>query len=158
MELPQLIKQEANYSPSKSRVTPLKNHSRNPLWPYASATIRSAFISTAAFCTSSPTVQPEAVVSHAIRTVPDGGVFDDARLARDLVSVRGSRTGDGTSGGLTAHKGDVMRLFARGYTSKEIAHQLGMTATSAEKHKARAVQKFELPNRAGIVQGWFAKA
>ena len=140
-------------------MTPLKNHSRNPLWPYASATIRSAFISTAAFCTSSPTAQPEAaVIRQAIRTVPDGGVFDDARLTGDLVAVRGSRTGDGTSGGLTAHKGDVMRLFARGYTSKEIAHQLGMSATSAEKHKARAVQKLDLPNRAGIVQGWFAKA
>ncbi len=101
---------------------------------------------------------------HAIRTVPDGGVFVDARLARDLVSVRGTRAGDGSArGGLTAHERDVMRLFALGYTSKEIAHQLGMSATSAEKHKARGVQKLDLPTRAsivryGIVQGWFEEA
>lgn len=100
---------------------------------------------------------------HAIRTVPAGGVFVDARLARDLVPGRGSRAGNGTSGGLTAHERDVIRLFARGYTSKEIAHRLGMSAPSAEKHRARAVQKLDLPTRAsivryGIVQGWFEEA
>lgn len=98
---------------------------------------------------------------YAIRTVPNGGIFVDSQLAHDLVSIKGGRARDETShGDLTPHERDVMRLFARGYTSKEIAHHLGMSATSAEKHKARAVQKLDLSTRAsivryGIVQGWF---
>ncbi len=55
---------------------------------------------------------------------------------------------------------DVLRRFALGYTTKEIAAQIGVTTKSVDTYKVRATEKLQLSSRAkivqfGMLQGWF---
>jgi DNA-binding NarL/FixJ family response regulator len=99
---------------------------------------------------------------QAIRGVAGGGVYVDPHLIPDVLdrSVRSSRR-EGVPDGkpLTRREEEVMRLIARGYSNKEIAAQLSLSVKTVETHKARATEKLDLHNRAGIVRyamqkGW----
>jgi DNA-binding NarL/FixJ family response regulator len=99
---------------------------------------------------------------QAIRGVAGGGVYVDPHLIPDVLdrSVRAARR-DGVPEGrpLTGREEEVMRLIARGYSNKEIAAQLSLSVKTVETHKARATEKLDLHNRAGIVRyamqkGW----
>lgn len=104
---------------------------------------------------------------HALRVVRDRGTFFDAHLTRAMLAMRGfGGAHDAASGRQTAsaelapREREAMRLVALGFTSKEAAHQLGITARSVETYKARATEKLRLTTRAsivryGIIQGWF---
>jgi DNA-binding NarL/FixJ family response regulator len=104
---------------------------------------------------------PEELV-HAIRRVAEGGVYVDGQLMPDVLD-RSFRTlgkeGRPESRALTPREEEVMRLIARGYSNKEIAGQLSVSVKTVETHKARATEKLDIHNRAGIVryamqQGW----
>jgi DNA-binding CsgD family transcriptional regulator len=63
---------------------------------------------------------------------------------------------------LTEREADVVRLIALGYTAKEIAGHLGVTAKSVETYKARACEKLNMKTRAQLVryaasQGWLSQ-
>ena len=98
----------------------------------------------------------------AIRRVAQGGRYVDGQLIPDVLD-RYIRTpgkaakGDGRA--LTPREEEVMRMIARGYSNKEIAQQLSVSIKTVETHKARATEKLDIRNRAGIVryaleQGW----
>jgi DNA-binding NarL/FixJ family response regulator len=96
----------------------------------------------------------------AIRAVVTGGlyldpsirtrIFDDAPKSAGLLPV-GSQ--------LTEREAEVLKLVALGFTSKEIAYRLEVSAKTIETYKARAVEKLGLTTRASLVsyaagQGW----
>jgi DNA-binding CsgD family transcriptional regulator len=51
---------------------------------------------------------------------------------------------------VTARQREVIGLIARGFTNKEIAHDLGITERGAAAHVSRLLQRFAVPNRAGL--------
>jgi DNA-binding NarL/FixJ family response regulator len=48
---------------------------------------------------------------------------------------------------LTPRELDVLRLIARGYLYKEVAHQLGISAKTVEAHVTAVLRKLQLTNR-----------
>lgn len=103
---------------------------------------------------------------HAIRRVAEGGVYLDGRLMPDVLD-RFFRTPGRDDGSerkrLTPREEEVFRLIAHGHSNKEIASKLSVSVKTVETHKARALDKLEISNRAGIVryalqQGWMQEA
>ena len=99
---------------------------------------------------------------NAIRRVAEGSVYVDGHLIPDVLdrSVRTpGREGKGEGRPLTPREEEVIRQIAKGYSNKEIASQLSVSVKTVETHKARATEKLDIHNRAGIVryamqQGW----
>ncbi|MGH7094377.1 MAG: response regulator [Stellaceae bacterium] len=103
---------------------------------------------------------------QAIRAASEGGVYIDPTIAAQLLVARvgAAATGDPAEAGgapLTEREADVVRLIALGYTAKEIAGHLGVTAKSVETYKARACEKLDMKSRTQLVryaasQGWIS--
>ncbi|MDX2044284.1 MAG: response regulator transcription factor [Acidobacteriota bacterium] len=103
-------------------------------------------------------------LAHAIRVVASGGAYLDPTLAGKMVSTlvyQGtSKNGDITSGSkLSEREKEVLRLIALGYSNKEIAGQLDLSAKTIETYKARLIEKLGLKSRSELVryalnQGW----
>ena len=103
----------------------------------------------------------------AIRSVSRNGLYIDPLVAGRMMELGSGRRAQGRSTGsaalpkdLTPREADVLKRIAFGYTIKEIASQIGVTAKSVETYKTRASEKFHLVSRAKIVQfailqGWF---
>jgi DNA-binding NarL/FixJ family response regulator len=105
---------------------------------------------------------------EAIRAAAEGGVYIDPAIAAQLLvqNSSGSKTGTALEGSrteLTEREADVVRFIALGYTAKEIAGRMGVTAKSVETYKARACGKLSTKSRAQLVsyaasQGWLSRA
>jgi DNA-binding NarL/FixJ family response regulator len=98
----------------------------------------------------------------AVRAVAAGGTYVDPNLAAAL-APRGERKRGPTRGilavSLSEREAEVIRLIARGHTSKEMAESLGISPRTLETYKARAMSKLELRTRADLIRyamrsGW----
>jgi DNA-binding CsgD family transcriptional regulator len=56
-----------------------------------------------------------------------------------------------SEGRLTARQTEVLALIARGLTTKEIAHSLGITERGVAAQVSRLLARFNVPNRAGLI-------
>ena len=103
-------------------------------------------------------------LAHAIRVVATGGAYLDPTLAGKMVSTlvhqSSSKWKNPASGSkLSDREREVLRLIALGYSNKEIAGQLDLSAKSIETYKARLIEKLGLNSRSELVryalnQGW----
>ena len=99
-------------------------------------------------------------ILHAVRAVHAGGIYLDTSLAgRSMAKRDAMAEGEGTEASLSDREGQVLRLVAFGFTSKEIANQLAVTTKAVESQKARACAKLGITSRAQVVQfailqGW----
>lgn len=101
---------------------------------------------------------------HAIRIVAAGGAYLDPTLAGKIVTSLVNHSPAKTSNAaisnrLSDREKEVLRLIALGYSNKEIAGQLGLSAKTIETYKARLIEKLGLSSRAELVryalnQGW----
>lgn len=99
---------------------------------------------------------------QAIRKVAAGGIYLDQSIASDLVTtyVRHRSTPARTSGSeLSERETEVLRRIALGYTNKEIALHLNISARTVETYKVRLMSKLNFHSRAEVVryallQGW----
>lgn len=99
---------------------------------------------------------------RAIRVVAQGGTYVDPSLAGVLVAGNARRSSGGVASpvvSLSEREAEVIRLIARGHTSKEMADALGISARTLETYKARAMSKLSLRTRADLVRyalrsGW----
>ncbi|MGV7030403.1 response regulator [Methylobacterium symbioticum] len=107
---------------------------------------------------------PPDCLLQALHAVRSGGFYLDPSVATDMIVAGfGPRTRRGQPRGtltLTDREREVFRLIALGYTNKEVAGQLGLTAKSVETYKSRASGKLDIYSRSKIVQyaalqGWF---
>ena len=102
---------------------------------------------------------------HAIRIVAGGGIYLDPSLAGKVVGGfvrRSNDVGQATSVDLSEREIAVVQLTAAGYSAKEVAVQLDLSAKTVETYKSRAMEKLGLQSRADIVryaiqQGWLQK-
>lgn len=98
----------------------------------------------------------------AIRTVAGGGTYIDPGVADKLVETYVSKSSTNRprlQSRLTVREAEVLKMAARGDSNKEIAYSLSISVKTVEAHKAHAMEKLELHNRAGIVRyallnGW----
>lgn len=98
---------------------------------------------------------------RAVRVVAAGNTYIDPALT-ELLLPRSSRrqAGNGVYGvSLSDREVEVIRLIARGHTSKEMAETLGISPRTLETYKARAMSKLNLRTRADLIRyasrsGW----
>ncbi len=99
---------------------------------------------------------------RAIRAVGEGGVYTDPVILAKLVpprSTAGARQAPHRPFDLSSREEEVLQLLAWGYTSKEIAGKLSLSAKTVETYKVRLMEKLDLRTRVDIVKfavarGW----
>lgn len=102
---------------------------------------------------------------RAIRIVAGGGTYVDPVLAAALVTTGRKRYSPAGIPvvSLSEREAEVIRLIAQGYTSKEMAQNLGLSPRTLETYKARAMSKLNLRSRAELIRyalrsGWLREA
>lgn len=86
----------------------------------------------------------------AIRRVADGDAVFSPRLAGFVLDAFASApapAGDDELDQLTPREREVLRLLARGYLYKEIAHRLEISPKTVEAHVSAVLRKLQLSNR-----------
>lgn len=86
----------------------------------------------------------------AIRRVADGDAVFSPRLAGfvlDAFAGAPAPAGDDELDQLTPREREVLRLLARGYLYKEIAHRLEISPKTVEAHVSAVLRKLQLSNR-----------
>jgi DNA-binding NarL/FixJ family response regulator len=99
---------------------------------------------------------------RAVRVVAAGGSYLDPAVAGKVIGgfVRErTKAGPAAMTQLSDREAEVLRLFAWGYSNKEIAGRVGISVKTVETHKANAMRKLDMRNRSDIVryallQGW----
>jgi DNA-binding NarL/FixJ family response regulator len=89
---------------------------------------------------------------EAIRTAMRGDTYVTSRASKRMVEsfIEG---GDRSSGGeLTSRQREVLQLLAEGFTMKEAAGVLNVTARTVAFHKYRVMQQFRLKSNAELIQ------
>jgi two-component system response regulator NreC len=95
--------------------------------------------------------QAEEDLAQAIEQVSRGGFYVGAGVSRAVVEAcRAAAAGD--RGRLTSRERQVVQLVAEGKSTKEVAALLGITAKTAEFHRARAMQKLDVHDVASLVR------
>ena len=97
----------------------------------------------------------------ALTIVSEGRRYVDPALSA-LTSDKRTNEAPPHSEGLTPREAEVMRLFALGFTGKEVASSLGLSPKTIETFKMRACEKLGLKSRAEIVRyaarcGWLTE-
>ncbi|HPC62188.1 MAG TPA: response regulator transcription factor [Verrucomicrobiota bacterium] len=99
---------------------------------------------------------------RAIRTVAQGGFYFDPTLAGKALVNRKKQGGQAFPAGtaeLSRREKEVLILLAWGYSNKEVAAELGLSAKTVETYRVRIAEKLGLRSRTDIVhyalrQGW----
>lgn len=81
----------------------------------------------------------------ALMQVVHGRTVLDPRIAGAMVPRRGSQAR--ADGGLTEREREVLTLIARGLTTQEIAHQLGLSPNTVKSHSRALFTKLDAHNR-----------
>jgi two-component system response regulator NreC len=93
----------------------------------------------------------------AIRAVHRGGIFIDPSLAKvlvqDVLTTKGAKNIQGQPAKLLSDREmQVLRLVARGYSSKQIAGQIFVSAKTVETYRSRLLEKLGLTSRSDLVR------
>jgi len=93
----------------------------------------------------------------AIRAVHRGGIFIDPSLAKilvqDVITTQQGKTGQDKPPRLLSDRElQVLRLVARGFSSKQIAGQIFVSAKTVETYRARLLEKLGLRTRSDLVR------
>ena len=91
-------------------------------------------------------------VSDAARRVADGDAVFSPKLAGFVLDAFGAVSGETAEttdelDRLSAREQEVMRLIARGYTYKEVASSLFISAKTVETHVSAVLRKLQLSSR-----------
>ena len=90
---------------------------------------------------------------HALRTVGRGGVYlDPTLMSRVVVQTRSKQTAAVDTAELSDREAEVLKLIAAGYTHRNIAARLHISAKTVETYRSRLMQKLNLHSRAEMVR------
>ncbi len=94
-------------------------------------------------------------IISALHSIKEGNVFLDPSVAgtvlHDYRQRNNPRIGDPVNT-LSERENEVLRLYARGYTGREIAEQLVINVKTVESHKGRFMAKLGLKTRSDLVE------
>jgi two-component system, NarL family, response regulator NreC len=102
---------------------------------------------------------PSTALLEAIRAAFRGETYLDRALADTVALTRAAGSSRTVRAAVTGRERDVLRLTALGRSNKDIAAQLTISVKTVEVHKANAMRKLQLSDRADVVryaviQGW----
>lgn len=96
------------------------------------------------------------VLVEAIRAVLRGEIYVSPAASRRMVENIADGTKDGASaegiGSLTDRERDVFERLGRGYTTKRIADELGLSARTVEVHRANIKRKLGCTDAAQVLR------
>jgi DNA-binding NarL/FixJ family response regulator len=87
----------------------------------------------------------------ALRSAALGRKFLDSTLI-DALSSDVSAVSPSMTQRLSKRQAEVLHFFVQGYTSGEIAHQLGISVKTVETYRSRIYEKTGVHSRAGLMQ------
>ncbi len=83
----------------------------------------------------------------ALKALQNGDIYLSPSVVRKLaLAVQGERTT------LTPRQTDVLRLIARGQSSKEVARMLGVSLKTVETHRSQIMDRLGIRDLAGLVR------
>ena len=88
---------------------------------------------------------------NAIRQVGRGEFYLSPSISQTVVQAYLSKTEMRTDP-LTARERQVLQLVGEGKSTKDVAHLLGISAKTAESHRARLMQKLDIHETASLVR------
>ena len=94
-------------------------------------------------------------LSHAIRTVDEGHIYLNTKIAGLLVQDFLHHTRDGASlytTLLTTREGEILQSIAEGKLTKEIADRMNVSVKTIEKHRQNIMQKLDLHSVADLTR------
>jgi DNA-binding NarL/FixJ family response regulator len=86
----------------------------------------------------------------AIRAVAAGGTFFSRAITDELAGTTTPKLGHGAN--LSPRQAEVLKLIARGYSTKEIAERLSISVKTAQTHRTELMQRLDLHDVAGLVR------
>ena len=89
---------------------------------------------------------------RALQAVMAGGKFISSEIAAGLASVEDQLSELEEHKMLTTRQREVLQLFAEGKSAKEVASTLGISARTAENHKARIMTQLRLHSTSELVK------
>lgn len=87
----------------------------------------------------------------AIRSVYRGEIYLSPQISKILVEDYLEKAKDPLDI-LTERQREVLRLIAEGYSTKEIANTLGISAKTVETHRAQIMEKLDIYDTVGLVK------
>lgn len=90
-------------------------------------------------------------VCHAIRAVARGEVFLGPGIS-DYVLQGYLNSSEAEPDPLSPREREVLQLIAEGFTSREIAQQIGLSPKTVQNHRANLMDKLDIHTTAGLVR------
>ena len=90
-------------------------------------------------------------LQYVIRQVAAGSIYLDSHVGSTIVEEEVNER-EGGEVQLTARERQIVQLIAECKTTKEIAHQLGISTKTAESHRQRAMYKLQISEPAQLVR------
>ncbi len=92
-----------------------------------------------------------------LKSIVEGNYYLDSQTSREIVDIlKATQTrinaSDDKYRSLTNREQEVLRLFAEGLSSKEIADQLNISHKTADNHHAHIMKKLKLRNIAELIR------
>ena len=87
----------------------------------------------------------------AIQEVLRGGIYLSPGVSSAIVHAYQART-ESIPNTLTPREHHALKLVAEGKTTQEVAQLLGISAKTADSHRARIMTKLGIHNTAGLVR------
>lgn len=90
----------------------------------------------------------------AINQTAEGNTYfnsDTAKVIHELIESKESNSKDPLDS-ITRREREIIILVAEAYTNKEIAIKLGMSARTADTHRANILKKLQLPNSVALTR------
>jgi DNA-binding NarL/FixJ family response regulator len=87
-------------------------------------------------------------LQHAVQSMLATGHYFNAKVARMLLEKVENCADDG----LTERQIEILSLIAAGMSSKEIAHQLGLSSKTVDVHRARIMERLQVRDVASLTR------
>jgi DNA-binding NarL/FixJ family response regulator len=93
-------------------------------------------------------------LEQAIRAVMEGKTYLSPAISRPVIDSYLQRVGEMASplDQLTPRQREILQGIAEGRSTKEIAHDLGISAKTVETHRAQLMERLEIREVAGLVR------
>jgi DNA-binding NarL/FixJ family response regulator len=94
-------------------------------------------------------------LEHSIRAVAGGDVYLSPTISRQVVAAYLERVGGEPTSlfeRLTPRQREVLQLVAEGYTTKEIAKALSLSAKTVDMHRRQMMTSLDIHDVAGLVR------
>jgi DNA-binding NarL/FixJ family response regulator len=88
---------------------------------------------------------------HAVQQVARGGIYLSPHVSRAVVEAYLSKTNVPVDP-LTPRERQVLQMVGEGRSTKDVAAILGISAKTAESHRARLMRKLDIHETAGLVR------